>query len=121
MDLEEYTHKYIMDCVQRLGICLHEHLIPYTMERDWKGDMKEIMDNFSIAEGFDCMKYEVDTVAMMIDLHDAIVEKPELLLSDYQLEWLLKDFQKHMTGEEETDEEKIRDYIKELMGGKRYG
>ena len=121
MDTEEYTHKYLMDCVQRLGICLHEHLIPYTMERNWKEDMKEIMDNFSIVEGFDCMKYEVDTVEMIIDLHDAIVETPELLLSDYQLEWLLTNFQKHMTDDEEYDEKKIKDYIKELQEGKGYG
>ena len=90
VEIEEMTHEYLNECVKRLGICLHEHLIPYTMQRDFQKELQEISDSFSIEEEFDCMKYEVDTIAMIMDLHTAIVEKPELLLSEYQIKELKK-------------------------------
>lgn len=115
---EEWTYEYAEDCLRRLGICINEHLIPYTMKRDFRKEMQEISDSFGIAEGFDCMKFEIDTVAMIIDLHDIMVNNPELLLSDYDLETLFKEFLtwwggKDLTNEEET---RINTYVNKVKG-----
>ena len=113
---EEWTHEYAEDCLRRLGICINEHLLPYTMKRDFQKEMQEIIDSFSIVEGFDCMKYEIDTVAMIIDLHDIMVNNPELLLSDYDLETLFNEFLTWWRGRDLTndDEVRIKAYIHKL-------
>lgn len=124
---DEMTHKYANDCIKRLSICIHEHLIPHYMQKDFNKDLEDIKDNFSIIEAFDCMKFDIDTVAMIIELHDTLIENPLIFVSKYQLEYLLKEFILYSKGFEcemndccesdyeelvESDEQIIKDFIK---------
>ena len=110
-EIDEMTHEYINECIRRLGIHINEQLLPHTLKRDFDKDMKDIWDSFGIVEAFECMEFDVETVAMIIDLHDAICEDPLLVMSDYQIEKLLTDyilFDKQLKGEQDVDE--LSDY-----------
>lgn len=115
MNNEEISSKYAKECIRSLYIILMEHLIPYTLQRDFYEELKD----FEIIEAFECMEDEIKNVKRCIELYDVIVEKPILLLNNEDIMELLEDFiifQKEKLSEKseelsDVEREMINDYL----------
>lgn len=85
-EVNEMSHDDVVDCLGVLYRIIMEVLIPYTLQRNFKEEFKD----FETIEAFECMLDEVEAIGHVIELYDVLVEKPFLLLSDYDLESLFK-------------------------------
>lgn len=112
-DVDEMTHNDVVDCLGVLYRIIMEVLIPYTLERDFKEEFKD----FETIESFECMLDEVEAIGHVIELYDVLVEKPFLLLSDYDLESLFKKllhFSRESSDESYDEDDLVGLFVKSL-------
>ena len=111
MNNEEISSKYAKECISSLYIILMEHLIPYTLQRDFYEELKD----FEIIEAFECMEDEIKNVKRCIELYDVVVEKPILLLNNEDIMELLEDFILFQKEKLSEKSEELSDVEKDLI------